>query len=120
MAGEIPRLTEKVLKYLQIEKDSLAMEQTARLWNEAHQLLDVRRWRHLLPVNEFFLLFHSHARQNKAITRLLAEAHQVWLMAVSLGDDLERRSRDYFAQNETFSGYILDRMGSYLVEGEMM
>ena len=119
MAGETPRLTEKVLKYLQVEKDSHAMEQAARLWNEAHRLLDMRRWRQLLPVNEFFLLFHSHARQSRAITRLLADAHRVWLMAVSLGDGLERRSRHYFSQDETFSGYILDRMGSYIVEEEM-
>jgi hypothetical protein len=114
-----PPLTTKVLRFLRVEKGSRAMEAAVALWNESHQLIEVCRWSVLVPVDEFFARFHPYASESMAVARLLAGARQVWLMAVTIGDALERRSREYFAQNQAFCGFILDRMGSFLVEDEI-
>jgi hypothetical protein len=119
MAQSIPPLTKKVLRFLQVEKSPRAMEEVAELWNESHQLLDIYRWSLCVPVDEFFARFHPFASESRAVAGLLAGAHRIWLMAVTLGNALERRSREYFAQNQAFCGYILDRMGSFLVEDEI-
>lgn len=119
MAQGSPPLPTKVLRFLKVEKGSRAMEATVALWNESHQLIKVCRWSVLVPVDEFFARFHPYAGESMAVDRLLAGARQVWLMAVTIGDALERRSREYFAQNQTFCGFILDRMGSFLVEDEI-
>lgn len=45
-----------------------------------------------------------HKKRNQ-IAKLLNHATNVWLMLVTLGDDLEKRSKEYFRNNEVFSGY---------------
>ncbi|MEJ2718600.1 MAG: hypothetical protein P8182_15950, partial [Deltaproteobacteria bacterium] len=61
-------------------------------------------------------LFHPYAEESSDIRRLLSRATEVCLMVATLGPALEHRARDYLAHRETFRGYVLDRMGSYLVE----
>ena len=95
------------------------MKETENLWKEAHILLNAYEWRMLLPADVFLDRFHPYARESKAVSRLLSGACQIWLMAVTLGGALEQRSREYFAQNRSFHGFILDRMGSFLVEEKM-
>jgi len=111
--------TERVLKYLQIGECHRALEEISEIWNEAHMLLDVQKWSKPLPKDEFILRFHPYASNSKAIARLLKDAHMVWLFAVTLGETLERCSKRYLAQNEVFRGYVLDRIGSFLVEEEI-
>jgi hypothetical protein len=43
----------------------------------------------------------------------------VCLLVATIGTALERRARDYFTCKETYRGYVLDRLGSYLVEQEI-
>ena len=112
-------MDKRLLRYLQIASPSLAEKEAGQLWEEAQGLLDVATWQARLEMPDFFQRFHPHAANSTALDRLLAPCRQVCLLMVSLGPRLERRARDYLHQQETFRGYILDRMGSYLVEQRM-
>lgn len=89
------------------------------LLEESLNLIDIKKWRRCISIDEFYKLFHPYARQSKSISKLLAQTEKVWLIGVSLGEYLELRSREYFRTNEVFRGYILDRLGSFFVEEEV-
>jgi hypothetical protein len=110
---------EKLSKYLQLGNHEIARREALLLWEEAVSLLRIGRWRGLLGIDEFHAVFHPYAQLSHAVQSLLQNAHSVWLFAATIGDGLERRSRQYLAQRETFRGYILDRMGSFLIEEEI-
>ena len=109
----------EVLRYLQVPAGSHAAQEAQDLWEEAQALVRVATWQRSLEAAEFFRLFHPHAAASQALGRLLVGCTQVVLMIATLGDQLERRAKDYFAGHETFRGYVLDRLGSYLVEHQM-
>ena len=112
-------MDKRLLRYLQIGGPSLAEQEAGQLWDEARGLLDVATWQARLDTPDFFQRFHPHAEGSAALGRLLAPCRQVCLLVVTLGDRLERRARDYLDRREAFRGYILDRLGSYLVEQQM-
>lgn len=112
-------MDKRLLRYLQIASPSLAEQEAGLLWEEAQDLVDLATWRDCLEMPDFLRRFHPHAENSAALGRLLAPCCQVCLLVVSLGPRLERRARDYLDQQEAFGGYILDRMGSYLVERHM-
>jgi hypothetical protein len=107
------------LRYLQIGSSTIALDITGDLWEEAQRLVDIRTWQRLLSLEELYSHFHPYARESKALSRRLALVDQVMLFAATIGGELEKRSREYLNQNEVFRGYVLDRMGSYLVEAEI-
>ncbi|MBW1700242.1 MAG: hypothetical protein JRK26_26060 [Deltaproteobacteria bacterium] len=86
--------------------------------DESSGLLNIKQWRRCVTIDEFFTLFHPYAGQSKSITKLLAQAKKVWLLVVTIGEGLECKSKEYFNKNEFFRGYIMDRLGSFLVEEE--
>ena len=51
--------------------------------------------------------------------RLVDRTQQVVLMVVTLGANLECHVRRHLEERSAFRGYVLDRIGSYLVEREM-
>jgi hypothetical protein len=114
-----PHLDEKALAYLRIGDSPRALAAAEALWIEAWESIDVTRWKRCVPVEEFFSLFRAFASSSQAVRRLLSDSEDVWMFVVTIGGDLESRSRDYLRANEIFRGYLLSRIGSYLVENQV-
>jgi hypothetical protein len=70
-------------------------------------------------MGEFLAKLPCEAHESTALQRWIADCNSVALLAVSLGENLERQARELIQQREGFAGYILDRMGSYLAESWM-
>lgn len=119
MTGICPPLGKRELKYLQIKESPRAVQEALSVWKEAHELIAVQKGSMVLPLQDFFDRFHPYAAQSRAISSLMKGVQQVCLMVVTIGGDLESRSRKHFAEKTVFRGYVLDRMGSYLAETEM-
>jgi len=119
MIKDSVKITPRMLKYLKVPQDNQTMETISLLLEESLTLIDIKKWFNRVPVDEFYETFSPYARESQSITKLLREAEKVWLIAVSLGENLEFRSRGYFRNNEVFRGYILDRLGSFLIEEEV-
>lgn len=119
MAKDGITVNPRMLEYLMVSQESRAIGIISLLLEESLTLIDIKKWHNCVPVDEFYELFHPYARQSKSISKLLRRAENVYLIVVTLGEDLELRSREYFRNNEVFRGYILDRLGSFLVEEEV-
>jgi hypothetical protein len=109
----------KLITYLGIGKNPNALASAAPLWEEARFLARPCAWHEILSREMFYKIFSPYAAESTAIDRLLGGAFHVHLMAASIGEELEARSRHYLREDRPFSGFILDRMGSYLVEREI-
>lgn len=123
MAGEImqmtgwqPRLDDKVISWLQVGDHPRARELLPAIWGEALELCRPETWVLALDRETFFDRLSPYAGQSKAVCRLLDNATEVWLLAATIGPGLECRARSLLHQRESFHGYILDRLGSFLVE----
>lgn len=112
-------IPEGLRRYLQAPTEGKAVGLLEELYCEALELTQAITWSRSLSSPEFFESFAPYAGQSSALTSLLAGAHEVWLLAATIGPDLEHKSREYFEGRETFRGYMLDRMGSYLVEQQI-
>ena len=112
-------LPKDLLKYLGSGKDALSAEKVPFLWQEALSLIQVIVFKKELKKNDFFSLFSPYAEKSSAIRRLLKNCHSVMLMTATLGTQLEDHAKKYRIEKQLFNGYILDRMGSYLVESTM-
>jgi len=112
-------VTTRMLKYLMVPQDRQTIKIISLLLEESLTLIDRKKWCNCVPIDEFYKLFCPYAQQSKSISKLLTRAENVYLIAVTLGGALEHRSREYFRNNEVFKGYILDRLGSFLVEEEI-
>ncbi|MDY0226186.1 MAG: hypothetical protein RBR38_05085 [Desulfomicrobium apsheronum] len=112
-------VSKSLLRYVQISSSGPERAVLDELVEEAGQLLDIRTWKQRLAKGDFFALFHPWAEESRSIASLLAESDHVWLMAATLGPGLESRSRWYLDHDEYCRGYVLDRLGSFLVEQEM-
>jgi len=112
------KVTPRMLKYLAVPEGNKMVGIVSSVLQEALSLIDVKKWSKCMPADKFYELFHPYARESKSIVGLLRRAENVYLLAVTLGEGLERRSKEYFHHNEIFRGYIWDRLGSFLVEEE--
>jgi len=112
-------IPQSVLRYLRIKPGTHASAEALPLWQEAQALSQPRAWSKRLGMDEFLDAFAPHAAESVDLARTLAGCREVVLMAVTIGSALETRGRDYFSQGRPFAGFMLDRMGSYLVEAEM-
>ncbi|MFH1154800.1 MAG: hypothetical protein V1793_13375 [Pseudomonadota bacterium] len=106
----------KTIRYLQLGGEDEAERRAHQLWQKALTLCWPLAWQRLVSMQEFLDIFHPHAGQSQALKRLLKESDQVALLAVSLGAKPEERSRELLGEDEIFDGFMIDRMGSYLVE----
>ena len=113
------RVTHRMLKYLRVPQDGQPMEIVSSVLEETVRLIDIEKWSKCVPVDDFFELFHPYARSSKSISKLLGKAEQVYLIVVTLGENLGNGAKEYFGKKEVFKGYILDRLGSFLVEEEV-
>ena len=114
-----PSLDRKALIYLQIDDNPPAKAIAQELWATASRLADKSYWIHLLTCDDFFDVFRPYAQESASIRRLLCTAQEVILFAATIGPDIENLSRRLMKKNEVFRGYVLDRIGSYLVEHEI-
>ena len=116
MSPDSFHLNHKLIKHLQLNDSEPALNEARELWREALSLIDVQTWDMLLDLEDFFTRFHPYGSESAALSKLLSGTHRVWLFAASLGRDLERRSKNYLKSDLPFRGFILDRIGSYIVE----
>ena len=109
-----------LLKYLDIRENSRSASTAERIQEKALQLASVHTWRYGLSMEDFAESFHPYYQSSQAIQKLLENSTHVYLLAVSLGSDIEDLAREFMKNNEPFKGFILDRMSSYLVEQEIV
>ncbi|MFP5221656.1 MAG: hypothetical protein ACLGSA_05150 [Acidobacteriota bacterium] len=119
MPNALTAIPQSVLRYLRIQPDTHACAEALPLWREARALSQPRTWRKRLDMGDFLEAFAPHAAESVDLSRTLAGCREVVLMACTIGSALETRGREYFSQGRPFAGFMLDRMGSYLVEAEM-
>lgn len=112
-------MDERLLVYLGIHRNEKAIESARSLWDEARALAQVHTWERRISLEDFSKTFYPFVQASIAVTKLLECAVDVYLFAASIGDDLENRAKKYLADKKAFNGFILDRMGSYLVEQEI-
>lgn len=113
------KLPQALIKYLRIPDDRDAKDRVESLRQEALGLIRPIVWYRDISPEKFHTLFSPWSRESESITSLLRGAERIRLLAASLGSALENESRVRQARGNVFEGYILDRMGSYLVEREM-
>ena len=109
-------LPKNLLKYLGLGRDALSVGKIPFLWQETLLLAQVTIFKKELKKDDFFSLFNPYAKKSRAVMRLLQDCHSVMLMIATLGTQVEDQAKKYRIEKQLFSGYILDRMGSYLVE----
>lgn len=105
--------------YLQVRRDPPGEAMARELCAEAEGLLRLRRWSERLTLSEFGRVFDSILGQSKDFRRRTEGAQAVWLFAATLGPDLERRAAELLREGRSAAGYLLDRLGSFLVEQEI-
>jgi hypothetical protein len=111
-----PILDRKVLGYLQVEELHQQHERVEALWNDALSLLTPAADWTVLSLHEFMKRLPVAAVKSAALNRWVEGCDSVALLAASIGESLEQRAHTLFDERESFSGYVLDRMGSYLAE----
>lgn len=119
MSSSVPEVSPSLLRYLRISSSGPERMILEELLQEAGRLMEISTWTRRLVKEDFLALFRPWAEESKSIMKLLADSEHVWLMAATLGPGLESRARWYMDHDEYFRGYVLDRLGSYLVEQEM-
>jgi cobalamin-dependent methionine synthase I len=113
------RLPAKLARYLRVAPGSEAFDQAAPVWAEAVALAAPAAWSARLPMADFLNAFAPNAAGSRDLSRTLAGCGEVVLMAATIGAALEGRAQEHFAAGRAFAGYMLDRMGSWLVEARM-
>lgn len=111
-----PRLDEKLVSWLQIGDHALAREMLPAIWDEAMELCHPETWVCSLKRETFFRRLSLYAGKSMAVCRLLDSTTEVRLFAATIGEELECRVHVLLQQRESFHGYILDRLGSFLIE----
>lgn len=112
-------LPDKLARYLRVTPGSDAHRLAGPLWAEALALAAPATWSERMDTAGFLEAFAPHAAASDDLARTLQGCPEVRLMAATIGDALETRARELFAQAQPFAGFMLDRMGSYLVEAPM-
>ncbi|MFZ5425343.1 MAG: hypothetical protein ACOZEN_00070 [Thermodesulfobacteriota bacterium] len=115
----MPTIPDKLARYLRVTPGTETHGQSGPVWAEARNLAATRTWSLEMSLPGFLAIFGPHAGRSVDLSRTLRGCGSVVLMAATIGDDLERRSAEHFAQGRPFAGYMLDRMGSYLAESAM-
>ncbi|MCF8030699.1 MAG: hypothetical protein K9K39_07375 [Desulfohalobiaceae bacterium] len=113
------KLPQALVDYLRIPDDQDTKDRVESLRQEALGLIRPIVWHRDITTEEFHNLFSPWSQESESITSLLCGAERIRLLAASLGSALENESRVRQAKGNVFEGYILDRIGSYLVEREM-
>lgn len=112
----VPPLDGKVTSWLQLETGTRAGDLLPAIWEEALELCRPTMWVLAMEHEEFFQKLSRYTGESKALVRLLTGCTDVWLMAATIGEGIECRARALLRRRESFHGYILDRIGSFMIE----
>lgn len=108
-----------LMKYLGAGQDALSVNHIPELWHKAITLSQIQTFEHEISTGDFYSIFTPFAQNSQAVNRLLTGCHSVVLLITTLGPDLEKTSKIHLDQHQLFPAYILDRMGSFIVESAM-
>lgn len=111
-----PPIDGKVASWLQLDVDTRGWELLPTIWDEALELCRPTTWVRTMKCEPFFLELFRYTGESNAVNRLLTGCTDVWLMAATIGEGLECQARALLHRRESFRGYILDRIGSFLIE----
>lgn len=111
-----PPLGGKVTSWLQLEAGTRAGELLPAIWDEALELCRPTVWVLAMKHEEFFQRLSRYTGESHALVRLLTGCTDIRLMAATIGEGIECRARALLRRRESFHGYILDRIGSFLIE----
>jgi hypothetical protein len=117
--SSVPKMPVRLMHYLQLGHDSEMLVLTQKLWEEAHDLIEIDEWSRIVSLETFEIQFEPYSRDSRAVLSLLCGSTEVCLLAVTLGESLERHARSYMMDRQPLEGYLLDRIGSFLVESAM-
>jgi len=109
----------RLLRWMRLAPGTPEALEAVGLWAEAEALARPATWSTHLAREDFLIRFHPHAQSSAHLMRILEGCPRVWLLAATIGPALETRSAGYFASGRPFAGYVLDRMGTFLVEQAM-
>ena len=109
----------RLLRWLRLSPGTPEALEAAVVWSEALALARPATWRVEMHREDFLARFHPFAQASLHLGRVLEGCPRVWLLAATIGPDLEERVAAYFAHDRPFAGYVLDRAGTLLVERAM-
>ncbi|MBU1196399.1 MAG: hypothetical protein KKE62_12170 [Proteobacteria bacterium] len=109
----------RLMKYLGAGQDALSARLIPELWHKAISVSQIQTFEQEISIEGFYSIFNPFAKQSQAVNRLLAGCHSVVLLIATLGPDLEKTSKIHLDQHQLFPAYVLDRMGSFIVESAM-
>jgi len=115
--AEVPN---RLMKYLGMGQDALSGKLISELWHKAISLSRIQTFQQEMSTADFYSIFKPFAQNSRAVNRLLAECHSVVLLITTIGPDLEKASKIHLDQHQLFPAYVLDRMGSFIVESAML
>jgi hypothetical protein len=104
---------------LKLGENPRLLARAEALWGAAVRLSETSYWRKTMARQAFEDHFAPYSHDSAAVQALMGDSPWVVLLAVSLGDVLQQRVRDYMAKHRPMEGYLLDRMGSFLAETAM-
>ena len=111
-----PVWDERTWRYLKVDRCGEVHEKAKELWDEAKELINLRCWDSILSRSEFDDLFREHVSSSRALVRWLGESDKVVLLAVTLGEVIDAQIKSAQKYHETFRMYMLDRIGSLMIE----
>jgi len=106
----------KLLRRLRLSPGSPEAALAAEVWALALELAHPATYCERLDTEAFFERFEVHATKSSCLISRLKGCSSVWILAATIGSDLEEHARYMFTSGQAFSGYVLDYFGTWLVD----
>ncbi|MCJ8499655.1 hypothetical protein [Desulfatitalea alkaliphila] len=106
-------------RYLKLGTHPILLTRAEEIRVEAEGLAGLLSWQSEVTRAFFETRFAPCSGNSHALQALLADCPRVLLLAVTLGQPLSDRVRQYMAANRCLEGYLMDRMGSFWAETAM-
>ncbi len=104
------------LRRLRLKPGSREAALALPVWEQALILAAPRTGAARLEAGEFARVFARELAESTCLRERLQGRPVVWLLAATLGPELERRVGALFAAGEAFAGFVLDACGTYLAD----
>ncbi len=111
-----PQALPAPLRRLRLKPHSREAALALPVWEEALDLAAPRTGSARLEAGEFARVFARELAESACLRERLLGRPVVWLLAATLGPELERRVGELFAAGEAFAGFVLDACGTYLAD----
>lgn len=110
---------QRILRALRVAPTDPVADRVAGLWQKALRLAQPTTFAKDLEREDFLDRFAPHARASLRLMHRLRGCDRVWVLAATLGPDLENHAAKLFADSRAFDGYALERMGAFLADKTM-